>query len=72
MPRSETYEEVVTVAFCSWRDNELKVQAACVDEDAVKEVEAARNGATSERKKRVLSEAREKGMVALKKRRESQ
>ena len=72
LPRSETYEEVVTVAFCSWRDNELKVQAAGVVEDAVKEVKAARDGATSERKRRVLAEAREKGKAALKQRLESQ
>ena len=36
------------------------------------EEQAARDGATSERRKRVWAEAREKGMAALKKRRESQ
>jgi hypothetical protein len=72
LPRAETYEEVVTVAFCSWRDDKLKVQAAVVDEDAITEVNDARDGATSERKKRVLAETREKGMVALKQRWESQ
>jgi hypothetical protein len=72
-PRSETYEEVVTVAFCSWKDDKLKVQAAVVVDDAVKEVKAARDGATTERRKRrVLAEAREKGKAALKQRRESQ
>jgi len=72
-PRSETYEEVVTVAFCSWKDDKLKVQAAVVVDDAVKEVKAARDGAASERRKRrVLAEAREKGRAALKQRRESQ
>jgi len=60
------------VAFSSWRDDKLKVQAAVVVEDAVKEVNDARDGATTERRKRVFAEARQQGTVALKQRRESQ
>jgi hypothetical protein len=71
-PKSKKYEELVDIAFNGWKDDKSKVEETSVVDDAVKEVKAARDGATSERRKRVLAEAREKGMVALKKRRESQ
>jgi hypothetical protein len=71
-PKSKKYEELVDIAFNSWKDDKSKVEETSVVDDAVKEVKAARDGATSERRKRVLAEAREKGMAALKKRRESQ
>ena len=70
-PKSKKYAELVDVAFNSWKEDKSKVEAASTIDDAVREVEAARDGATSERKKRVLAEAREKGMAALQKRRES-
>ena len=71
-PKSKKYEELVDVAFSSWKEDTPKVEGSSVIDDAVKEVKAARDGATTERKQRVLAEAREKGMTALKKRRESQ
>ena len=71
-PMSKKHEEVVDVALNSWKEDKPKVEAASTIDDAVKEVKAARDGATSERKKRVLAEAREKGKVAWKQRRESQ
>ena len=46
-PRSEKYKEVVTVAFSSWRGGKLKVHPAVVVEDAVQEVNYARDGATT-------------------------
>jgi hypothetical protein len=72
-PKSKKYEELVDIAFDSWKDDKSKVEETSVVDDAVKEVKAARDGATPERRKRrVLAEAREKGKAAWKQRRESQ